>query len=151
MAPLYPPPPPTLPPGNPNPWLIIAMLRLNTVKYNEEDTTVEVGAGCLWREVYNSLKRYGRNVVGGSATLGVGVAGFLVGGGYSPMKTNQFGLGIDNIAGYEIVLPDGSIKNPRATDSDPKLFNALRVSSWRYPCFYRTHCLGREVAVISAS
>ncbi len=45
--------------------------------------------------------------------------------GYS-FKTNQYGLTIDNIAGYELVLPNGTITNVTSKDED--LWFALRVS-----------------------
>jgi hypothetical protein len=61
---------------------------------------------------------------------GVSVAGWLLGGGYLPPKTNQFGLGIDNVVGYQVVLPSGEIKNTELGDQNTvNLFQALRVIS----------------------
>lgn len=104
----------------------ISLSHFDQVIYDEETSNVEVGAGCLWDQVYSSLAEQveRRNVIGGSASQGVGVAGWLLGGGYS-LKSNRYGLGIDNIVAYEIVLPDGSIKWV-TIDSDKLLFNALR-------------------------
>jgi len=73
------------------------------------------------------LEKYERCVVGGARMGGVGVAGYLLGGGYS-IKTNQFGLGIDNIVKFQVILPDGRIveteeKHPQYGD----LFVALKV------------------------
>ena len=82
------------------------MARLNQVKYIERDETVEVGAGCLFCEVYDYLHPLGRNIVGGASIPSIGVVGWLLGGGYS-MKTNQYGLGIDHITEIQIVLPNG--------------------------------------------
>jgi FAD/FMN-containing dehydrogenase len=45
--------------------------------------------------------------------------------GYS-YKTIKFGLTIDNVAGYELVLPNGSIINVTSNDDD--LWFGLRVS-----------------------
>jgi hypothetical protein len=39
--------------------------------------------------------------------------------------SNQYGLGIDNMAAYELVLPNGTITN--VTESDEDLWFALRV------------------------
>lgn len=141
MAPFFPPRretvilPPSLPfPTRPqtgqrvSPWMQIAMSRLKGVSFNESDETVEVGAGCLFGDVYAALRKIEppRNIVGGASK--VGVAGFLLGGGYSFIKTNQIGLGIDNIVGYEVVLPSsGEIKNARPDDDTKDLFHALRV------------------------
>jgi len=108
------------------------MTRFNDIEYNREKQELEVGAGCLWDEVYKNkdLRGAGRNVVGGSAIAGVGVAGFLLGGGYS-LKTNQYGLGIDNVVKVRFTLPDGRTSLEVAEDNDPQLFYALRVRDFR--------------------
>lgn len=106
------------------------MSRFKDVIFNEADETVEVGAGCILEEVYTALKKVDppRNIVGGVSS--VGVAGFFLGGGFSFLKTNRFGLGIDNTAGYEVVLPSsGEIKNARPGGDTEDLFHALRVIS----------------------
>lgn len=45
--------------------------------------------------------------------------------GYS-FKSSQYGLTVDNIAGYELVLPNGTIVNVTSCDED--LWFGLRVS-----------------------
>ena len=45
--------------------------------------------------------------------------------GYS-YKSNQYGLAIDNVAGYELILPNGTIVNVTSNDDD--LWFGLRVS-----------------------
>ncbi|KAI0293619.1 FAD-binding domain-containing protein [Multifurca ochricompacta] len=64
----------------------------------------------------------GLNVVGGRLN-GVGVGGFVVGGGYS-WKTNQYGLTVDTVTAFELVLPNGNIK--KVTEEDKDLFFALK-------------------------
>ena len=44
--------------------------------------------------------------------------------GYS-FKTSQYGLTLDNVAGYELVLPNGTVKN--VTPKDKDLWFGLRV------------------------
>ena len=44
--------------------------------------------------------------------------------GYS-YKSNEYGLSLDNVAGYELVLPNGTIKSVTAKDKD--LWFGLRV------------------------
>jgi hypothetical protein len=51
--------------------------------------------------------------------------GFHILSGYS-FKSSQYGLAIDNIVGYELVLPNGTIINVTPKDSD--LWFGLRVS-----------------------
>ena len=51
--------------------------------------------------------------------------------GYSFMS-NEYGLGLDNVAGYELVLPNGTAINVTSKDED--LWFGLRVSGkvhWR--------------------
>jgi FAD/FMN-containing dehydrogenase len=126
--------------------LQIAMTRFNKIIYQESDKTLVVGAGCLFDEVYNELERLkvGRNIVGGSATAGVGVAGYLLGGGFS-LKTNQWGLGIDNIKNLDIVLPSGKLIRKLSADHHPKLFDAVKVCSpVGYSFWFPYHNTGRR-------
>ncbi|EMD34615.1 hypothetical protein CERSUDRAFT_116778 [Gelatoporia subvermispora B] len=104
--------------------ILISMARFDTVEYNSKTTLIKVGSGCLWDQVYSQIYKYKRNVIGGAASQGVGVAGWLLGAGYS-LKSNQYGLGIDNIVEYEIVVPDGRILTV-TENKEKKLFQALR-------------------------
>ncbi|KAG6333932.1 hypothetical protein ID866_5154 [Astraeus odoratus] len=105
------------------PGVQIAMYRFSEVIYNSTTQTVTVGAGLIWDDVYAALEPHGVNVVGGRVT-GVGVAGFTLGGGYSWL-TNQYGLTIDNVEAYELVLPNGTIASvTQSSYSD--LFFALK-------------------------
>ena len=45
--------------------------------------------------------------------------------GYS-YKSSQYGLGVDNVAGYELVLPNGTVQYVTSKDED--LWFGLRVS-----------------------
>lgn len=119
----------------------IAMTQFSGVKYDADTETVEVGAGLVWDDVYAALEPYNRSVVGGRVT-GIGVSGFTLGGGMysfcgcverfetSPLglsyKTNQYGLAIDNVVAYELVLPNGTATSVTATENE-NLFFALKV------------------------
>ncbi|CAF3803885.1 unnamed protein product [Rotaria socialis] len=83
------------------------MRRFHKVIYHANNQTVDVDSGLIWDDVYSALDPYNVSVVGGRVS-GVGVAGFTLGGGYS-WKSNQFGLAIDNVLGYELVSPNGTI------------------------------------------
>lgn len=70
--------------GNPGfsstPGVQIAMSRFCNVDYDPTTQTVTLGAGQIWDNVYAELERHDVNVVGGRVS-GVGVAGFILGGG----------------------------------------------------------------------
>ncbi|KAH9042476.1 FAD-binding domain-containing protein [Lactarius pseudohatsudake] len=94
----------------------IALARFNETKVNYKDGTVEVGAGLTWDQVYTALDSTGVNVIGGRIP-GIGVAGLTLGGGYS-YKSSQYGLAIDNVASYELVLPNGTITTVTSQNKD---------------------------------
>ncbi|KAF7311217.1 FAD dependent oxidoreductase [Mycena kentingensis (nom. inval.)] len=96
---------------------------LTEVVYDAGSATVEVGAGCLWDDVYAVLEPFNVSVVGGRSG-GVGVAGLLLGGGYSWLSS-QYGLAFDNIVSYELVLPNGTIVIVDE-ETEPELSFALK-------------------------
>jgi hypothetical protein len=102
----------------------ISMANFNELEYNSKTKNLRIGAGCLFDEVYKEISQYKRNIVGGATAAGVGVAGWLLGGGYS-LLTNQYGLGIDNLVEVQVVLCNGrSVKASAERNSD--LFFAIR-------------------------
>lgn len=102
----------------------LSLARFSAVEYDFSTQTARVGAGNLWGRVYAALAPYNVSVVGGR-NAGVGVGGLLVGGGYS-WKTNQVGLGVDNIVSIETVLTNGTVVDVTA-ENHPDLWFALRV------------------------
>ncbi|KAI0260018.1 hypothetical protein BC834DRAFT_589028 [Gloeopeniophorella convolvens] len=100
----------------------ISMARFRDITVNATANIVELGPALTWDEVYTALEPTGVNVIGGRIP-GVGVGGLLLGGGYS-FRSSQFGLGVDNILGLEVVLPNGTITTVTSEDED--LWFALR-------------------------
>ena len=120
------------------------MTRFNETKVDSASGTVEIGAGLTWDKVYVALEPTGVNVVGGR-NPGLGVSGLTLGGGgclffirglrssdprtciagYS-YKSSQYGLTIDTVTGYELVLPNGTVII--VTPNDEDLWFGLRVS-----------------------
>jgi len=99
------------------------MSRFNKISLDEQNGRLIVGAGCVFDEVYRVIRPKGCNIVGGGGS--VGINGWILGGGYS-LKTNQYGLGIDNLLQAEIVLPDGK-RVIASKDTYSDLFWAIKA------------------------
>ena len=62
------------------PGVQIALTRFNEINYDSSTETVEFGSGLRCDDVYNALAPYNRSIAGARGS-GVGVGGFLLGGG----------------------------------------------------------------------
>lgn len=82
-----------------------------------------VGAGVTWAPVVSAAAPYGLAPVTGSST-GVGVVGYLTGGGVGPMARTH-GLSADKVRAFEVVTGDGVLRRVTPTEH-PDLFFALR-------------------------
>ncbi|KAH6605697.1 oxidoreductase [Trichoderma cornu-damae] len=83
--------------------------RLNTIDVSEDRTTVSIGPGAKWGEVYGKLDGLGLSVAGGRASS-VGVGGLTTGGGISYFSP-RYGWTCDNVSNFQVVLADGSVVN----------------------------------------
>lgn len=99
---------------------------LNGITVSPDRTTVDIGPGLRWRDVYSELHK-SKLIVAGGREGNVGVAGLLLGGGYT-FFTARYGFGCDNVVAYEVVLADGSIVTADA-ESNADLFRALKGGS----------------------
>ena len=100
------------------------MSRFNEISFDEATKQLTVGAGCLFDEIYKFIRPKKYNIVGGGG--GVGVGGWIMGGGYS-LKTNRYGLGVDNLVEVDIVLPNGGIETKVSATKKSDLFWAIKV------------------------
>ena len=81
------------------------------------------GPGETWAGAYNFADQHNRSVVGGTCGS-VGIAGWLHGGGHSPL-TPVHGMGADNVLQVEMVTPDGKVQIANECQN-PDLFFAVR-------------------------
>lgn len=104
--------------------IVLDMRSLSDLSLDSKTDVLRLGMGAIWRDAYNHMRvsRTGLVPVAGGC-LGVGVGGFLLGGGYS-FVSRSYGLGIDNIEALTMVLADGSIKrvSRASTGDDADLF-----------------------------
>ncbi|KAK8008423.1 hypothetical protein PG991_010974 [Apiospora marii] len=120
--------------------VVVDLQRLNQVIISAVKTTVNVGPGNRWGDVYNVLDPQGLAVTGGRlATVGVG--GLVTGGGFSHFSP-RYGLvnttqhriiecgkfACDTVDNFEVVLASGQIVNANAR-SNSDLWRALRGGS----------------------
>lgn len=88
-----------------------------------EPTTLKLGGGQPWFEAYSAVSGKYDLVGGGGKTVGC-CGGWLMGGGLSALS-RQYGLGIDNVVQFDVVLANGTSDVVDAC-SHPDLFWALR-------------------------
>ena len=100
------------------------MSRFNTTQYDATAQTATAGTGLVWDDVYAALQPHNVAVVGGRVS-GIGIAGLTLGGGYS-WFTNQYGLVVDNVVAFQVVLPSGQVVSASAQQNQD-LFFALKV------------------------
>lgn len=100
----------------------IAMSHFTDLVYDVAAQTVKIGSGLTWDQVYAKLSPFNVTVAGGRVP-GVGV-GLVFGGGYS-WVADQYGLGVDNILAFDLVLPNGTFVEV-TNSSYPDLFFGLK-------------------------
>ncbi|KAL8794648.1 MAG: hypothetical protein Q9195_002844 [Heterodermia aff. obscurata] len=103
--------------------VLLAMENLNTLAISADKNYLTVGTGNRWIDAYKYAKSQGKLVVGGRVPV-VGVGGFLLEGGVS-LFINHWGVALDNIVGFKIVLMDGSVVKATPTNY-PDLFKGLK-------------------------
>ncbi|CAH0046905.1 unnamed protein product [Clonostachys solani] len=101
----------------------IDLHRMDRVDISQDRTRANLGPGLVLGEAYSALEPYNLTFVGGRVA-DVGVPGFTLGGGISNLSP-QYGLALDNVFEYEVVLPNASIVTA-SEGHNPDLYFALR-------------------------
>jgi hypothetical protein len=103
--------------------LMIDMSGFREIRIAPDRRSVRVGGGMLCGQVEIETARAGSATVLGQCPS-VGVGGFLLGGGISPLMS-RYGLGCDNVAAAELVLANGKPTRVSA-EENPDLYWAIR-------------------------
>jgi hypothetical protein len=103
------------------PTLLVHTGALDEVSVHPEGWA-RIGAGVRWQQVLDAAAPFGLAPLCGSAP-GVGVVGYLTGGGLGPVA-RTFGLSSDAVRAFEVVTGDGQIRRASPTQN-PALFWGL--------------------------
>lgn len=76
------------------------MSKINGVTVTPDRSTVKIGPGNRWGDVYNVLDPQGITITGGRVA-DVGVGGLATGGGIS-FYTPKYGLVCDNVVNFQV-------------------------------------------------
>lgn len=93
--------------------IVFALANLDAKILSQDRTTVSIGPGNRWGDVYHWISEFGLAVPGGRYP-DVGVGGYLTGGGLS-FFGNRVGWGASSIVGAEVVLGNGTIVETSST------------------------------------
>lgn len=103
--------------------ILVRTAALDTVEVDPSARTARVGAGVVWQRVIDAAAPHGLAPLCGSAP-GVGVAGFLTGGGIGPLVRTA-GASSDWVRSFQVVTGDGEIATATA-EQNADLFWGLR-------------------------
>ncbi|KAI1431618.1 FAD-binding domain-containing protein [Xylaria sp. CBS 124048] len=104
--------------------VLISLSELDTLTLADNEKSIKVGSGTLWQDVYELLVPNWLVAIG--ARVGnVGVGGLVLGGGLSYFSS-AYGLAMDNVNSFEVVLANGSIVNASFANENADLYKALR-------------------------
>jgi FAD/FMN-containing dehydrogenase len=103
--------------------LVIDLTKMRQVEVDAQAGVATIGGGATATDLMAAAAPHGLAAVTGNVGA-VGMAGFLLAGGYGPLTT-RFGLALDNLLGVEIVLADGLVVTADASEN-ADLFWALR-------------------------
>lgn len=111
------------------PGVLIDLQKLKQVTVSADRSTVTLGPGAIWGDVYAQLDPYNIGVIGGRLPS-IGVAGLILGGGYFHFSA-KYGLAADNVKTFGV--------NPHKTFSvfgmAALTANAGNIGGWNlYQC-----------------
>ncbi|CZR55667.1 probable FAD-binding oxidoreductase [Phialocephala subalpina] len=109
--------------NNINEGVLLALNNLTDITIANDNSTVEVGPGNRWVDVYTALSPRGLYCIGGRLKT-IGVPGLELIGGFHYL-INKYGMAMDNVVSYDVVLGNGTQVVANST-CNPDLFWALK-------------------------
>jgi FAD/FMN-containing dehydrogenase len=102
---------------------LLALSSFDSNVISADNSTVQSGTGQGWVTVYSALEPYGIYAIGGRLKS-IGAGGLTLGGGISYFS-NKYGLTMDTVVAYEVILASGKVINATAR-LNADLFWALK-------------------------
>ena len=91
--------------------VVLDVSLLRAMRLDRDTQTLHVQLGARWSDVYGFLLGGATGLIPvGGGCLTVGLAGFLLGGGYS-FTSRSYGMGCDNLLSLDLVTPDGTLRH----------------------------------------
>ncbi len=98
--------------------VVLDLSLMKSITFGDSPNTLIVGMGCTWLDVYEALEKQSPHLMAiGGTCLSVGVAGFILGGGYS-FLSRSYGLGADSVRSLTIVTADGEVRTISAESKE---------------------------------
>ncbi|MET7399354.1 FAD-binding oxidoreductase [Dactylosporangium sp. NPDC005572] len=104
--------------------LLIDTSRMAAVSIDADTRIARVEAGVRWAAVITAASAHGLAALNGSSPT-VGVVGYTLGGGLSPVLGRAHGYAADHVTAFDIVTADGRLRHVTAA-TEPELFWAVR-------------------------
>jgi FAD/FMN-containing dehydrogenase len=104
--------------------VLINLSRMNAASLDSKRFLARVEGGARWQRVLDLSDEHGLAPLSGSSPT-VGVVGYHLGGGASPILGRMYGYAADHVRAIDIVTPDGQLRRVTA-EAQPDLFWALR-------------------------
>lgn len=104
--------------------LLITTDRMKRLTVDPDSRTVRAEAGLRWHEVLPRIAEFGLAPIAGSAPA-VGVVGYTLGGGQSPLLGRSLGYAADHVRSLRVVTAAGEALTV-TPEREPDLFWALR-------------------------
>jgi FAD binding domain len=103
--------------------ILVHTAKLDELSIDPVNKRARIGAGVVWQQVLDAAAPHGLAPLVGSAP-GVGVVGFLTGGGVGPL-VRTYGLASDTVEAFEVITGDGRLLRVTPTEH-ADLFWGLR-------------------------